>query len=155
MICLERRVSLRAKGSRPQGTELFFGVHGEASLGTAAGEGNTRLSRASCGLYRLRDPPGMQERGRQNKVRCDICKTLPLITLFDESSNALFIFLSPGKRGRLQKPLVFCRSGIRRSARIPLQGGLDNFLRQFLLFVYTHIWSPAKNMFFCFQNLGL
>jgi len=55
-------------------------------------------SRASCGVYRLRDPSGMHGRDSQNEVCCDICKTLPLVSLFDESSNTKFFFLSRKQR---------------------------------------------------------
>lgn len=51
----------------------------------------------------------MREEIWQNRELCDICETLPLMSLFDESSDAVFIFLSPGTTGRLQKSLFFCR----------------------------------------------
>lgn len=54
------------------------------------------------------------------------------MSLFDESSNAMFIFLSPGNRGRLQKSLVFCRFQGCRFAPVllPAARGDGGFVRQ-------------------------
>lgn len=81
----------------------------------------------------------------QNRERCDICEALPLMSLFDEFSNAAFIFLSPGARGRLQKSLVLCRFPGCRFAPVllPAARGDGDWVRQ----------SPAEMRgVFCFKN---
>lgn len=95
MISLEesQSESREEQTAKPQSCFLEGPIFTWSSLGASGGEGNTHGEHGHLQAAR----PFWHARGdRQNRERCDICKTLPLMSLFDESSNAVFTFVSPG-----------------------------------------------------------